>query len=156
MQPIKDILHSWNIISPPEFFFGIAICIGIPLLLVSVVFKVFFIKDGSSTGRGWRCDFIGLFACVCSTSGLAAVFAVPLFFTPGNVPDWSLATMAIGAIVGLLGLLALIAATVLDLRSLLKPRGEQEIQWARNFIFYVPLFLVFVNLVRLYRLFNVR
>jgi hypothetical protein len=156
MQIIKGILHSWNIISPPEFFFGVGICIGIPLLLISVAFKVFFLKRGSSPGRGWRYDSIGLPACICSTCGLVAIFVVPLFSTPDNVPDWSLAIMALGTLVGLLGLLALIASVVLDIPSLLGPRGEQEIQWARNFVFYVPLCLILVNLVRLYVLFDVK
>jgi hypothetical protein len=156
MQTIKDILHSWNIISPLEFFFGIAICIGIPLLLVSVAFKVFFLKNGSSQGRGWRYASIGVFACIFSTCGLVAVFAVPIFSAPDEVADWSLAIMTLGTLVGLLGLFALIVSVVLDIPSLLKPRGEQEVQWARNFIFLVPPCVGLAIFVQLYTLFDVK
>ena len=156
MQMIKDMLASWGIISPPEFFFGIGVCIGIVLLAISIVFRVFFFAEKSAFGRGWRYDLVGILACSCSIAGLVAVFTVPLFFAPSLVPDWCLACMAIGTLVGLPGLLTLLVSVLLDVRSLVRPRGDGEIHWARGFIFYVPFCLILPGLLHLYRLFGVR
>jgi hypothetical protein len=155
MESIKEILESWGIISPPEFFTGIGICIAVPLLIVSAAFRLFFMKLGEVEGYGWKQGVWGVLGCSACSTGLLMVFIPPIFFTPSEVPDLILGVMAVGDLLAIPGLLLLVASVLLGIRSLLHPRGNREISWGRRFVFYVPLIMLFSNIVRLYQVLGV-
>jgi hypothetical protein len=156
MTEIGEILRSWGIINPAEFFFGIGICIGVPLLVVSGAFGILFLRVGTIDGRGWRLDKLGVAGCLACCAGMLAVFIVPIFGPPDRIPTWAQAVMAIGTVVGAAGLATLLAAVFADLRCLFRPRGTGELRWARSLIWYLPLIALFAIMMRLYNFFGVR
>ena len=155
MTAICDIIRSWGIANPAELFFGIGVCVGLPLLATAVAFRALFTKDGVSEGRGWRFDRIGVAGCLAASGGLLAVITVPIFYPPSKVPMGFLTTMLTGTVLGASGLVILLISVLLDLGGLRRPRGETEVRWARPLIFYLPLHIIFPNLIRLYQLFDV-
>jgi len=152
MEPVKELLNSWGIISPPEFFSGIGVCILVALLAVSAAFRLFFIRGYEKEEPGWKHWFRGVLGCCCCCAGLVMTFTIPLFYTPADVPDAALAVMMAGVIVAAPGLLLLLASVLPNIKVLLKPGGGAEKQWARKFIYILPLSVLFPLFLRLYQM----
>jgi hypothetical protein len=150
MEPVRNLMKSWGIINPAEFFFGLGVCILVPLLAVSAAFRLFFLRGCEHPGTGWRQWFRGVLGCCLCSAGLVLVFTPPLFHAPDVVPDGALALMLAGVAMAAPGLLVLLTAVLPGMRSLRKPGGGGEKPWARTLIYLLPLGTLFPLFARLY------
>jgi hypothetical protein len=156
MQAIRDALTSCGIAHPAEFFVGIGVCILVPLVAVSILFRALFMKTGEmDEGPGWRYAILGVVGCGSCTAGLLAAAVVPVFWPPDEVPDAGIAVMCVGDVIALAGLMVLLASTVLDVRALRRPRTRGEVSWARAFISYAPISIFLTGVVAAYELADV-
>ncbi len=155
-------LGGQGIVNPAEFFFGIGICIGVPQLAISIAFGcLLYWKERLPLAlpdkpSGWRYDWAGILGCLLCTAGLIAIFVVPLFSPPNEVPRIVLSIMAIGMCVASLGLLVQLGAIAFDFKALLRQQGEDEITWARLLVSVLPYVVLISTLLRLYLIFDVR
>lgn len=155
MNSIVLWLKGMGIINPSEFFFGIGICIGLPLLTISAVFRIFLHPFDAPGGVGWKHAGLGAVSCVVCCAGLLCVAFVPCLYRPAQVPNWGIWLMLCGDSVAFVGLSTLLTIVIISWRELRQPMGVNERPLCRKLVFALPLCILLPVVVRIYRFLGV-
>jgi hypothetical protein len=157
--------HAAGTVAPPQFLgmdhavpklFGIGVCLGIVLLLFSLLFGSQFCRYGHPRpGPAWRQGRWGALGCLLACLGLGMVGVGPIASTPDKAPGWVPGFMLVGNLLALAGLILLGCATVVGLGALRQPAPAEEPRFLRRVVAVLPPALLALFFV-LYLVFGVQ
>jgi hypothetical protein len=152
---IDQMVRQWGIANPAEFYLGIAVCSGIPFLLM--IFGAMLTQRTTYSDEvGWRFAGLAVASSYIATFGYALVGSFLPFFTPDGIPPILLSVMFVGNVLSLVGVITLFISIIADLRGFLRSPGKEDwalgrvIMWRMPLIVGLTLFsIIFVVMVAL-------